>query len=253
MNLHLTGKIAIVTGASRGIGLAIARSLAAEGAYLSLIARNRDALVEAQRSIAEATGHSPVVIVADLTDVTTPSRIVEETLAAYHRIDILINNAGLFSMMEFAEMSDEVWERTLETKLFSTMRLMREVLPLMERQGFGRIINITGAAGREPLPTILPVGATNIAVTNISKALASSYATKGVTINCVCPGPVDTTIWTPIFEKPNGRQEFEAGFPMKRLGRPEEVAHVVTFLASELSSYVTGAEIRVDGGATVSV
>ncbi len=253
MELGLRDKIALVTGSSRGIGRAIANSLAFEGVHIAMVARSADALEETRAEVASTYGVEALAIPADLTDPGSADRIAGAIKDRFGRLDILVNNANIFVPTPFDKLTDDLWKAAIDTKLMAVIRLVHASLPLMEGTGWGRIINITGVANVEPGAEFLPVGAVNSAVSNYSKGISKILISKCITVNCVNPGPIETSIWSPMFSQPDARKRFESSLPMKRMGKPEEVAAVVTFLASVQSSYVNGTEIRVDGGVTACV
>jgi len=257
MDLGLTGRVAIVTGGSRGIGRAVAERLCREGAHVALCARNRDSLAEAQRALDSPGGGRALTIEADLTEPAAAGRVVEAAASAWGRIDILVNNAGAARGFPFDELTDDRWLENLQLKLFGYLRMARLVLPHLRKNGWGRIVNVAGLAGIQPGPTIMPVGLNNAGVLNVMKALADAEAANNILVTTVCPGSILTERQTTLLQDAArvkgitveaAQGEATAAIPLRRMGRPEEVADVVTFLASERASYITGSVVIVDGG-----
>jgi 3-oxoacyl-[acyl-carrier protein] reductase len=262
MDLGLTGKVAIVTGSSDGIGYAVARALAREGTRLVLCARRETLLAEARENIVKETGMDVLAVRCDVQRLDDVRNLVKETVQRFGAIDILVNNAGSVPSVKFAEVDDAQWYRMLEGKLLGYLRVTREVVPHMIAARWGRIVNIAGTAGLEPSNTAIAVGLNNAAVINWTKSLSREYAAEGILVTTVAPGSIETPRQVGNREreaKITGKsvQELRSArlrdIPMQRLGRPEEVAHVVAFLASECSSYMTGACVTVDGGVMRSI
>ena len=257
MDLEIAGRVAIVTGGSRGIGRAVAERLSREGANVALCARNRESLAEAQRALETIGGGRVLTVEADLTEPAAAGRVVEMTAATWGRIDILVNNAGAARGIPFDELTEELWLENLRLKLFGYLRMARLVLPHLRRNGWGRIVNVAGVAGLQPSPLSMPVGLNNAGILNVMKALADAEAAHNILVTTVCPGPILTERQTLLLQDAAcakgisvGAAEREAtgAVPLRRMGRPEEVANVVAFLASERASYITGSLVIVDGG-----
>jgi len=257
MDLGIAGRVAIVTGGSRGIGRAVAERLCQEGAHVALCARSRESLAAARKALESLAGGRVLTIEADLTEPGAAHRVVDTTASAWGRIDILVNNAGAARGLPFDELTDERWLENLQLKLFGYLRMARLVLPHLRRNGWGRIVNIAGVAGLQPSPLAMPVGLNNAGVLNVMKALADAEARNNILVTTVCPGPILTERQTKLLQdaaKAKGitveaaQQEATAAIPLQRMGRPEEVADVVAFLASERAGYLTGSFVVVDGG-----
>jgi 3-oxoacyl-[acyl-carrier protein] reductase len=262
VDLGLAGRTALVTGGSRGIGRAVARALAAEGARVAICARDRQALDATAREIEEAGGPPVVTVAADLGEHAEVGRAAAEAIARLGRLDILVNNAGAIKGGDFLTTPDEEWLNGWRLKLLGYIRMAREVLPHLVRHGGGRIINVIGAAARNPAVTYMMGGAANAALVNFTKALADLGARSNVLVTAVSPGPVKTDRWDSLLRqqaRAAGKtpEEFEkdtaAGYPLGRIARPEEVADLVCFLASERAAFLTGITITIDGGITRGV
>ncbi len=256
MDLSISGKAAIVTGASRGIGLAVARRLAAEGARVAICARDADRLEEAGDALRSA-GADVLTCVADVSDEDARTEFVARALDRFGRIDMLVNNAGTHVRGSFDDMTDAQLQQQLDTKLFGFLGMIRAVVPQMRRQGDGRIVNIIGQAARHPHPDRLPSGIANAAVQAMTKSIADALARENIRVNAVCPQYVETEIVSRTIEKEMRDRNVDratalAGFTranvLGRLGRPEEIADVVAFLASDRAGFVTGTSLSVDGG-----
>ncbi len=259
MDLNLEGKVALITGASRGLGAACARLLAAEGARLCLSARNADTLEATAEEIRATTGAEVAAVAQDLTELGGADRVARAALDAYGVIDILVNSAGAAQGGVFWEITDEVWEQSLALKFFATVRMIRAVLPAMRGRKQGRIVTIVGNGGCQPSPRALPGGAANAALLAVTSGLAREIAADGIFINAVNPGPTMTDRWTNLLgdlSRQSGRPvtelkaEVEGNIPLGRFGDPDEIARAVAFLASDCASFTTGTSILCDGGET---
>jgi 3-oxoacyl-[acyl-carrier protein] reductase len=262
MDLGLKGKTALVTGGSKGIGRAVAKTLAAEGARVVICSRDASALKQAAADIERATGGQVETVSGDLSRRDEVTRVAALALSRLGRLDILVNNAGAIKGGDFLATPDEEWLSGWSLKLLGYIRMAREVLPHMQRQGGGRIVNVVGAAARNPATTYMMGGTANAALINFTKALADLGARSKVLVTGVSPGPVKTERWDNLMAqqaKAAGQEtaiyveERSREFPLGRIALPEEVADVVCFLASERASYLTGITITVDGGITRGV
>ena len=235
MDLGLSGRTAIVCGASAGMGLATAEALSAEGANVAMFARRRD---ELQRE-AERLGALPVR--GDLTNPKDLERLVEKTLEAFGGIDILVNNGGGPPRTSALEITDETVESAVELLLLSAIRLTNLCLPHLRASGHGRIVNITSSSVREPIDNLALSNAVRPGVIGWAKTLAREIGPDAVTVNSIAPGRIETAR---LLAKD------AEDIPLRRVGQPKEIGEVICFLASDRASYVTGAVIPVDGGMT---
>ena len=262
MDLGLRGKAAIVTGGSRGVGRAIAAALLKEGARVMISARNPKRLEATRAALEREPGGEVHAAAADLRHDADAKALIEATLRAFGRLDILVNNAATVMPADFATLTEERWSEVFEQKLNGYVRCLRYAIPAMKGRGWGRIINLSGLAARETNSQTIPVGVNNVAVLNLTKSLAFALARDNILVNAVVPYIIDTDIqdetmkrFAALTGRPEAdiRKERVSELTVGRMGRPEEVADVVAFLASERSSYVNGAAWHVDGGACRSI
>ena len=241
MELGLTGRAAIICGASSGIGLGIAEALAADGANVVMFARRRETL-EAE---AERLGGLPVV--GDVTVADDLERLVDTTVETFGRVDVLVNNSAGPPRTTAAGLDASQVETAVRLLLVSVVRLTGLCLPHLERSPAGRIVNVTSSSVREPIDNLALSNAVRPGVIGWAKTLARELGPKGITVNSIAPGRIDTERVREVY--PDGPTEADlAGIPLRRLGAPREVGDVVAFLASDRAAYVTGCVIPVDGG-----
>jgi 3-oxoacyl-[acyl-carrier protein] reductase len=262
MDLGLKEKVVLVTGASRGIGKAIAAAFAAEGSFVVLNARNPQELAQAVEEIQQHDGHA-LGIAADMTNASEVQHLAQQARDHFGTIHVLVNNVGgANKLAPFEEISDEDWINTFQLNVLSTVRLIRATVPSMQRQHWGRIINISSESGTQPYPMMQHYTAAKAAIANLSKSLSKAYAKDGILVNTVSPALTRTSLVEQIFAtqaKAQGitpqevEQMFVQGIELGRPGTPEEVASAVVFLASESASFITGANLRVDGGAIATI
>jgi 3-oxoacyl-[acyl-carrier protein] reductase len=238
----LTSKTALVTGASGGIGGAVARAFHAAGATVGL-SGTRVAPLEA---LAAELGSRAHVLPCDLSDAAPVEALPKAAIAAMGSVDILVNNAGITRDNLFMRMSDEEWAQVLEVNLTSTFRLSRAVLRGMMKARWGRIVQITSVVAHSGNPGQGNYSAAKAAVAGMSRSLAMEVASRGITVNCVAPGLIETAMTEKLNEEQRGR--ILASVPAGRMGRPEEIAAAVLYLASNEAAYVTGATLHVNGG-----
>jgi 3-oxoacyl-[acyl-carrier protein] reductase len=262
MDLRLAGKVALITGASKGIGAAAARTLAMESATLMLVARSRERL----SALAEDLGHRHGVAASfwagDLREADAAGQAAEATLAAHGRLDILVVSAGASQGGLFWNIPDQVWEDSLSLKFMATIRTLRTVIPIMRRQGSGRIVVVAGNTGKQPAPRLLPGAAANAALLAVIKGLADEVAADGIVINAVNPGPTRTERWSSLMQAAGAirgvdaaavEQDYIRDIPLRRLGEPDEIARLIAFLASDAAGNITGTSVTADGGWTRSI
>jgi len=257
MHLGLDAKCAIVCAASKGLGRAVALSLAREGAYVAICARSEAALNSAAAEIHGATGALIVPIVADVAIGEDVDRLVERAAQELGAIDILVTNTGGPKSAHFTSLSDADWREAIDSLLMSVVRLSRAVIPHMRRRGGGRIINITSISAKQPVEGLVLSNALRAGITGLARTIANELAPDNILVNCVAPGYTATDRVTELTEATAARdgisvdavrQRTVASIPLRRLATTEEFADVVTFLASGRASYVTGTTLQVDGG-----
>ncbi|MEM7032631.1 MAG: SDR family oxidoreductase [Chloroflexota bacterium] len=263
MDLGLTGKVAIVTGGSQGIGKAAATALAAEGAHVVICARRAEVLDEAAAEIKQSTGVEVMTIPTDVTQPDQVAALVEKTLSAFGQIDILINNAGTSSAHPFEKATPEIWQTDLNLKLFGAIHCSQAVLPHMREQRSGRIINLTTPGGKAPGAKSVPTSVSRAAGIALTKEMSQEYAEHNILVNTVCVGLIKSgqheTRWKQAQAKdPNltldaWYDRMAPNVPMGRVGEAKEVGDLIAFLASDRASYITGSSINVDGGRSAVV
>ncbi|MBX3011329.1 MAG: SDR family oxidoreductase [Caldilineaceae bacterium] len=244
--LDLSGQVALITGANRGIGKATATVLHAAGANLALVARTTEALAAVTAELLARRPASALALPADVADEAPVNSVVEQTLAAWGRIDILVNNAGLVSPGTFDRITPADWQRILNVNLTGAYLCCRAVAPVMQQQRAGRIINISSISAQTGgVSGGVHYAASKGGMLAMTKTLARDLAPYGITVNAIAPGQIDTR---PEFLTEQQRQTLEKLIPLGRLGAPEEIAYPVLFLASPMASYLTGATLDVNGG-----
>lgn len=250
MRLH--NKVAVVTGGGSGIGEAIAKAFAREGACVTVTGRRSDALVRVVKSIERAGGRA-VAAPGSVTVEADVRTAVEATVRAFGRIDVLVNNAGnLFYAGPLHETTDQMWDETMDLFLKGVFRFTRSVIPQMLRQGGGSIINISTVAGIKAMPSFPAhaYAAAKAGVNMLTKTVAIQYAKQGIRCNAICPAGVDTPGVAALTADPTMRAGFEAMHPIGRMGTPDEIAHAAVYFASDESVWTTGSILSVDGGVT---
>lgn len=257
MDLGLEGKVALVAAASRGLGRAIAQELAREGAKVVMCARGPEALERARSEIASATSAQVHAVVADVSDREQIAMVANEATAKFGQVDVLVTNAGGPPAGPFEAHAWDVWERAVNLTLRSAVELTRAVLPGMRARQWGRVINVTSIAVKQPVDNLILSNSIRSAVTGFARTLANEVAPDGVTVNNVLPGYTRTERVEELADA-NAKKEgltradilarFNREIPMKRLGEAPEFAAMVAFLASQRASYITGQSIVVDGG-----
>jgi 3-oxoacyl-[acyl-carrier protein] reductase len=257
MEIRLDGHSALITGGSKGLGLAIATQLAASGADVAIVAR-RPTVLEEARTLIERTARGRVAsIAADVAKADDVQRAVDVATAAFGKIDILVNNAGTSQTGKFEEITDEVWQADFDLKLFAAIRFARLLFPRMKARRWGRIINILNIGAKAPRAGGAPTVVTRAAGLALTKVLAGEGAPHNVLVNALLIGIIVSDQWVRRHQAQQQNQSFEdyiaklgAGVPLGRMGTPEELANVACFLASDAASYITGTAINVDGGSS---
>lgn len=257
MDLGLSGKVALVAASSRGLGRAVAEELASEGASLILCARDESALSQTCESIRRQFGVDVLGVAADVSVAADVDGMVNEGLGRFGRVDILVTNSGGPPAGTFDSLSQEMWEGAALLTLTSVLHLTRAVLPGMKERRWGRILNITSVAVKQPMPNLMLSNSMRAAVTGFARTLADEVAHLGITVNNVMPGYTRTERLEELARTVAAKERvgegevlarWEAQIPMKRIGDPHEFAALATFLVSERAGYITGSSIAVDGG-----
>jgi 3-oxoacyl-[acyl-carrier protein] reductase len=258
MDLELAGRVALVNGASRGIGRAIAAALAAEGASLVISARGEAAVTLAAGEIAAASGTKVVGVAADVSVPGTAERLVGTAVELYGGLDILVNNSGGPPFGHFDDFGDDAWQDAFDLLLLSVVRMVRAALPHLRASGRGRVINIESTSVKQPIPGLLLSNSLRAGVAGLARTLADELAPDQITVNNVLPGSILTDrlragaaaraeqAGTPVDDLI--RSEVGARVPLGRVGEPEDLATMVAYLCSTAAAYITGQTIAVDGG-----
>jgi NAD(P)-dependent dehydrogenase (short-subunit alcohol dehydrogenase family) len=257
LELGLKGKVAIVTGASEGLGRACAERLARSGALVGMCARRADVLDAAARGVRDATGEQVLALPADVTRLPDIERFVSTVASRFGGVDVLVNNAGTSAAAAFEAVADRDWQEDIDLKLMAAIRFCRLVIPMMKARGGGAIVNVTTIGGKAPAARSLPTSVTRAAGINLTKSLAAEYAADGIRVNTVCLGIVKSAQWErratgdlEAFYRDVARQR---RIPLGRVGEAEEFADLVAFLVSERARFITGAAVNFDGGASAVV
>jgi len=257
MDLGLKDKVALVAAASRGLGRAVAEELAAEGASLVLCSRSEEAINETAKEIAQTTGARVLAVAADVSKADDIAKLTQLGIERFGRIDILVTNAGGPPAGQFESLSQEQWEAATRLTLFSAVELARQVLPGMKERRWGRILNITSIAVKQPVDNLILSNSLRAAVTGFARKLANEVAAFGVTVNNIMPGYTRTERVDELARMMAEKEgitpaefiaRWEKEIPMRRLAEPREFAALAAFLVSERASYITGTSIPVDGG-----
>lgn len=257
MDLGLKDKVALIVASSQGLGRAVAEELAAEGASLVLCARQPQALAEVAAAIAGNTGAHVLAVPADVTVVDDIKRVVDAANERFGRIDILVTNAGGPPAGTFDQITREQWQDALKLTLLSAIELARQVLPGMKERRWGRILNITSIAVKQPVENLMLSNSLRAGLTGFARTLANEVAADGITVNNILPGYTRTERLDELANMMAAKQgispdefrgKWEKEIPMGRLGEPREFAALAAFLVSERASYITGTSIQVDGG-----
>ena len=243
----LDGRVALITGASKGLGKAMALSLAGAGAKVALVSRNAEQLNAVAQEI-QAAGGSANVFVADVAQEDQVARLEREVIAACGGVHILINNAGINVRKLIHEFTLEEWNSVINTNLTSVFLLCRAFVPQMKGRGYGRVINMTSIMSWVSIPGRGAYSASKTALLGLTRALALELAAEGVTVNGISPGPFGTEMNTALMQNPELNQQFLSKIPVGRWGKVEEVGQLALYLCSEDSGFITGTDILIDGG-----
>lgn len=255
MELGIKDKVAIVTGASKGIGLYTALQLALEGAKIAIVARNANKLQEAKEFIQQETNVDVLTVVADVSLEEDCKRIIEETVAYFGKLNILINNAGTSSANSFEDVETDLWHSDLNLKLFGAIHCSKFALPYLKEQQGGSIVNVTAVLAKTPPESSLPTSVSRSAGLALTKAMSKDLGKYNIRVNTVCIGLIRSRQiekrWQNLMPESSWEEyskEEGKGIPLGRIGDTKEAANVITFLASDAASYVSGTSVNIDGG-----
>jgi NAD(P)-dependent dehydrogenase (short-subunit alcohol dehydrogenase family) len=249
MKVDLAGRTALITGASRGLGEAIARALAAAGAAVALVARDVSRLQTVKAEIA-ATGGTAEFFTADVTNEQDVAAVCEAVIKSLGRIDILVNNAGTNIRKKLTDFSLAEFRSVIDSSLISTFLMSRAVLPQMRGRGYGRILNMTSILSHVSLPERTAYSSAKAALLGFTRALALEVAADGITVNGISPGPFGTDMNAAVINDPEANRQFLASLPVGRWGKVEEIGSLACYLCSEAAGFITGTDILIDGGWT---
>jgi len=249
---RLAGKVALITGGNAGIGEAIAKSFAEEGASVVVTGRRKDELDRVMKAIERNKGKA-LAVAGSVTDETHANAAVTQTVQAFGRLDILVNNAGIGDFgKRMHEMDDATWARVLDVNVTGVFRMTRAAIPAMLKSGSGAIINISSIASLVGIPMLAAYAASKGAVDAMTRAIAIDYAKDGIRCNVVNPGLIDTPMAAPLMANPEMLQPILSHYAIRRPGKPDEVAKMVLYLASDEAAWVTGGTFTIDGGMTIA-
>ena len=244
--MRLKDKTAIITGGGTGIGLATARAFCQEGAKVILFGRRKEKLEKA----VEKLGGSAIIVQGDMTNNNDLDKLINETLHNFKKIDVLVNNAGLFNGSPLHEISDSQWDEIMDINIRSVFQLTRRVLPVMLSQKYGSIIHISSILGLIAVPQVAAYNVSKGALNQFSRSIAVEYGSSGIRSNSICPGLIATDMTADLMKDVDLMKEWSKEYPIGRFGKPEDVANACLYLASDESSFVTGITLPVDGGFT---
>ncbi|MGQ0849304.1 MAG: SDR family NAD(P)-dependent oxidoreductase [Actinomycetota bacterium] len=250
---RLVGKVAIITGAARGIGRGIAEKFSSEGATVVVTDVNQAGAMETARAISGGPAGRAVGMGCDVTSRESVTAMAGQVQSEFGRVDVLVNNAGWDKSGSFIDSHPADWDRIIQINLYGVLNTSKVVLPIMVEQGSGRVVNLASDAGRVGSSGEAVYSAAKGGVIAFTKTMAREMARHQVTVNCVCPGPTDTALFAAVTaDDPKLRDALTRAIPLRRLGQPADLANVVAFLASDEAAYITGQTISVSGGLTMS-
>ncbi len=247
---RLDGRVALVTGGTKGLGRVIAEALAGAGASVAISARNGEAAAQVALEIATQGGRASIGIGADVSVAVQVEAMVERTIKELGAVDILVNNAGINIRGPIEDLTESDWDAVIDTNLKGPWLCSRAVARQMKARKWGRVINVSSMLGEISMPGRTPYASSKGGLTLMTKTLALEWARDGINVNALCPGPFATEINTPLLNDPAARAQMEANVPLGRWGDPIELGPAAIFLASDASSFMTGATLFIDGGYT---
>ncbi|HXX79824.1 MAG TPA: glucose 1-dehydrogenase [Ktedonobacteraceae bacterium] len=246
----LHGRVALVTGGNRGLGFAMARALAEAGASVVVTSRQEERAVKSAEALSETTGQRSMGLAVDVTDAAQIESMIQSVVQEFGRIDILVNNAGINIRKPVEEFDEVSWDLVQDTNLKAPFLCSRAAARYMKEQRYGRIINLSSMLGKVALPERSAYCSSKGGLIQLTRVMALEWATHNITVNALCPGPFATEINIPVINNPQANQFFLDHIALGRWGQPEELGGAIVFLASDASSFMTGAALVIDGGWT---
>lgn len=246
-HISLSGKIALITGASKGLGKAMALALSDAGATIALVSRDATKLQNVKQEI-EASGGKAYVFLADVSQEQNVQQLESEVSTQLGKVQILINNAGINIRKNLIDFSLDEWRSVIDTNLTSVFLMCRAFVPHMRGTGYGRILNLTSIMSHVSLPGRSAYSSSKTALLGLIRALALELAAEGITVNGISPGPFGTDINTAVMQNPEANSQFLANIPVGRWGQPEDIGELARYLCSDAASFITGTDIVIDGG-----